>query len=387
MGLPGEGPASPRADPVAADGRRARAPSPGAFDLERFFLLSKDLMVVAGFDGYFHLVNPAWQATFGWNPEEMRSRPWLEFVHPDDVERTVAAGRRLTERHLEVQSFDNRYRTRDGSYRWLRWTAVPSPEGSAIYAVARDVTEAREAEDRIRHLARDLEAKIAELSAANRELEAFSWSVSHDLRAPLRSIDGFSRALLEDHADRLDEDGRDALHRVRAATVRMGGLIDDLLTLSRITRSEMTRGPVDLSALAAQVSADLRAAEPSRDVVFSIAPGLVVEGDARLLDVLLRNLLGNAWKYTAKNARAHVTFGVSESRGDSRVFSVRDDGAGFDMKYADRLFGVFQRLHATSEFPGTGIGLATARRIVERHGGRIWGEGRPNAGAVFSFTL
>jgi light-regulated signal transduction histidine kinase (bacteriophytochrome) len=253
--------------------------------------------------------------------------------------------------------------------------------------VARDVTEEREAEDRIRLLARDLRRKNEELSAANRELEAFAYSVSHDLRAPLRSIDGFSQVLLEDHAERLDDDARDALRRVRAATVRMGDLIDDLLQLSRITRSEMTRGPVDLSAAAARIADELRATDPTRDVTFSVRPGMVAEGDERLLHVLLRNLLDNAWKYTGKKPRARIEFGEATGPDGARVWSVRDDGAGFDMRYADKLFGVFQRLHSANEFPGTGIGLATAQRVVARHGGRIWAEGAPGAGAVFSFTL
>jgi signal transduction histidine kinase len=242
-------------------------------------------------------------------------------------------------------------------------------------------------------------------------LEAFSYSVSHDLRAPLRAIDGFSQALLEDYADTVDEQARHYLERVRAGTERMGQLVDDLLGLARVSRGEINPQPVNLSEIARDVAAQLQAARPNREVTFVCAPALAVEGDLRLLRVVLENLLGNAWKYTGKRAHAHVEFGVLADGGsqmadgqscepgwgggndmpsaisDMRVFFVRDDGAGFDMRYVGKLFGAFQRLHTTAEFEGTGIGLATVRRIVHRHGGRIWAESAPDNGATFYFTL
>jgi light-regulated signal transduction histidine kinase (bacteriophytochrome) len=224
------------------------------------------------------------------------------------------------------------------------------------------------------------------LESANKELEAFSYSVSHDLRAPLRSIDGFSQALLEDYQDKLDDEGQNHLQRVRAATQRMAQLIDDMLALSRVTRAEINREPIDLSALARSLPAELQKAEPGREVEFVIEDGLVANGDARLLRIVLENLFRNAWKFTGKHPRAKIEFAATQNNGKSAYF-VRDDGAGFDMAYVNKLFGAFQRLHAMTEFNGTGIGLATVQRIIRRHGGRVWAEGEVEKGATFYFTL
>ena len=210
--------------------------------------------------------------------------------------------------------------------------------------------------------------------------------MSHDLRAPLRSIDGFSHVLLEDYAAQLDQAGRDSLQRVRAASQRMATLIDDLLKLARVTRAEMRTEVVDLSGMARDIVAELQRATPERHVEFAIAPGLQARGDPRLLRVALDNLLRNGWKYTAKQPRPQIEFASTNVNGE-RAFVVRDNGAGFDMKYADKLFGVFQRLHSAAEFEGTGVGLATVRRIITRHGGRIWAEGAVDRGATFYFTL
>jgi signal transduction histidine kinase len=231
-----------------------------------------------------------------------------------------------------------------------------------------------------------LRRNAAELVAANQELDAFAYSVSHDLRAPLRSIDGFSHVLLEDYGPQLDEAGRDSLQRVRAASQRMATLIDDLLKLARVTRVEMRTEQVDLSAMAQDIVAELQGTDSARHVEFAIAPGLQARADAPLLRVVLENLLRNSWKYTAKQPRPRVEFGAAEANG-GRAFMVRDNGAGFDMKYMDKLFGVFQRLHSASEFEGTGVGLATVRRIITRHGGRIWAEAAVDQGATFYFTL
>src|SRR2546422_2374778 len=220
-----------------------------------------------------------------------------------------------------------------------------------------------------------LRRNAAELLAANTELDAFAYSVSHDLRAPLRSIDGFSQILLEDYSARLDEAGRETLHRVRAASQRMGTLIDDLLKLARVTRAEIRTEDVDLSGMARDIVADLQRTTPERQGEFAIAPGLTARGDARLLRVALDNLLRNSWKYTAKQPAPRVEFASADANG-GRAFMVRDNGAGFDMKYADKLFGGFQRLHSAADFEGTGIGLATVRRILNPHGGRTVA-GRP----------
>ncbi len=243
----------------------------------------------------------------------------------------------------------------------------------------KEVTERKRAEEKVHK-------SNIELAATNKELEAFSYSVSHDLRAPLRSIDGFSQVLLEDYPDKLDEQGKDYLQRVRRASQRMAQLIDDMLGLSHVTRSEMQRATVDLSGLAESIAVELKESQPERQVEFTIAKGLTVNGDARLLRVLLENLLNNAWKFTSKQPNARIEFGVTQHEGKQTYF-VRDDGIGFDMTYVDKLFGAFQRLHAPSEFPGTGIGLATVQRIVHRHGGSIWAEGEVEQGATFYFTF
>ncbi|MBI4498822.1 MAG: GAF domain-containing protein [Chloroflexi bacterium] len=236
----------------------------------------------------------------------------------------------------------------------------------------------------------ELEQRVVErtaaLEAANKELEAFAYSVSHDLRAPLRTIDGFSQALLEDYTDVVGDEGKDYLQRVRNASQHMARLIDDLLMLSRVTRSELHREPVDLSALARSIVAEFQERQPKRRVTVTVADGLAAEGDARLLRVALENLLGNAWKFTSKRADARIEFGVTR-QDTTPVYYVRDNGVGFDMAYADKLFGAFQRLHSPTEFEGSGIGLATVQRVVRRHGGRIWADAAVNQGATFSFTL
>ncbi|MBI2390666.1 MAG: hypothetical protein HYV09_13840 [Deltaproteobacteria bacterium] len=235
-------------------------------------------------------------------------------------------------------------------------------------------------------LADDLERRAQELEAANAELESFAYSVSHDLRAPLRGLDGFSLALLEDYAPVLDDTGRRYLDFIRSSAQRMGELIDALLGLSRVTRMTMQREQVDLSELARSIAADLARQDPAREVHVRVEDGLIAEGDRQLLRVALENLLRNAWKFTAKHRRACIEVGSSdEARG--RAFYVRDDGAGFDMAHTENLFMPFQRLHTEAEFPGTGIGLATVARIVRRHGGRIWAQSAIEEGATFYFTL
>ncbi len=243
-----------------------------------------------------------------------------------------------------------------------------------------EVHEARE------KLERRVELRTAELAAANKELEAFSYSVSHDLRVPLRSIDGFSLALMEDYGDKLGEEARGHFDRIRAATRRMGLLIDDMLELARVSRVEMHRQRVDLTGMVRSLETELRKADPGRQVECVIAEGIEAEGDARLLRVVMDNLLRNAWKYTSKHPSARIEFGQMSSNG-SRAYYVKDDGAGFDPAYAGKLFGAFQRLHGASEFPGTGVGLATVQRIIHRHGGRIWAEAEVEKGATFYFTF
>jgi light-regulated signal transduction histidine kinase (bacteriophytochrome) len=250
----------------------------------------------------------------------------------------------------------------------------------------RALTSLKLAEEKIQELNKDLEHRAHELEGANRELSAFSYSVSHDLRAPLRAIDGFSQALLEDCADRLDSVGKDYLDRICAASQRMAQLIDDLLNLSRLTRSVMAKEPVNLSALAHSITADLQKTEPERRVDITIDENLTATGDGHLLRIALENLLGNAWKFTGKCAQPKIHFGVAQNNG-TPTYYIGDNGAGFDMAYMSKLFGPFQRLHSMTEFKGTGIGLATVQRIIHRHGGQVWAEAQVGKGATFYFTL
>ena len=253
-----------------------------------------------------------------------------------------------------------------------------------------DVTERNRAHDEIRRLNAELELRVAnrtaQLEASNKELEAFAYSVSHDLRGPLRGIDGWSLALAEDYGPQLDAQAHQYIDRVRREAQRMGTLIDDLLRLSRIGRAQVTREEVDLSALAQKVAAFLQLEHPEREMLFTIEPGVTSQGDSQLLEIALTNLLDNAVKFTATRSLARIEFGSGVVCGET-AFHVRDDGVGFDMAHAGALFGPFQRLHSASEFSGSGIGLATVQRIVERHGGRIWAEATPDRGSNFFFTL
>jgi PAS domain S-box-containing protein len=482
-------------------------------EVDRFFSVALDMLCVSSSDGYFKRLNPAFSQTLGWSNEEMLARPYLDFIHPDDYSATLQEVERQIAAKKAVFNFENRYRHKDGSWRWLSWKSVPQP-GGLMYATARDITERKQVEEKlatttkaladfkaaldahgiisiadvrgkilhvndnfcaiskysreellgqdhrlinsghhpkafirdlwqtitsgrvwkgeIRNRAKDgsfywvdtvimpiieangkpsqfistrsditerklaeeqvvqldaeLHAHAAQLEAANKELESFAYSVSHDLRAPLRGMDGFSQALLEDYEGQLDATGQDYLRRVRAGAQHMGQLIDDLLSLSLVTRSEMTLDPVNLTALARKVIAELQPQQAGRAVQWEVSDPLNARGDPRLLQLALVNLLANALKFTGKCEQARIEFG-QQVQGTEPVFFVRDNGAGFDMAYADRLFGAFQRLHTRLEFPGTGIGLATVQRIIHRHGGRVWAEAQPGKGATFYFTL
>jgi PAS domain S-box-containing protein len=272
----------------------------------------------------------------------------------------------------------------------LAIATVENGEEKFFSAFIRDISERKAHELALKQMNEGLERRVRErteaLQTANQELEAFSYSVSHDLRAPLRAINGFSHLLEDEYAPSLDEKARNYLARVRAGSERMGLLIDDLLKLSQTSRQPMTVASADLSALAEEIAAELQAGEPQRPCEWVIAPGIRAMGDAGLLRAALHNLFGNAWKYSSKRDRPRIEFGMTEEQGRPAYF-VRDNGAGFDMAHAGRLFGAFQRLHSPSEFPGTGIGLATVARIIHRHGGKIWAESAPDKGATFRFTL
>lgn len=282
-----------------------------------------------------------------------------------------------------VVDLEERIAWPDGTETWVSTTKVPLPDQTGrivgTFGISRDITERKRAEA-------SLERAKMELEAANKELEAFSYSVSHDLRAPLRSVDGFSQALLEDYGELLPTEGRMFLERIRGSAQRMAELIDDLLNLSKLTRASMRAKSLDMSQLAQVIVGELQVADRLRRANVKIAPNLRAYGDPNLLRVALENLLNNAWKYTSRREQTEIEFGANYEN-DETVFFVRDNGAGFDMAYARKLFGAFQRLHASTEFPGTGIGLATVQRIIHRHGGRVWAEGAVDRGAIFFFTL
>jgi PAS domain S-box-containing protein len=473
---------------------------------DRFFTLSLDLLCVAGFDGYFKRLNPAWEKALGFTTQELLQTPYMELVHPADREATAAEALGLSGGGVTL-SFENRYVTKSGAHRWLLWSAVAVPGQEQIYAVARDITERKLAEETLQRLAiivessddaiihndlegnvlswnrgavqlfgftaeevlgrpapitppdrvherqmfrqrlleggkleqyetqqlhkdgrlrdisltisavrnqraeivgaatiarditetkrnqnaiRDLnhqlEQRLAELSASNQELEAFSYSVSHDLRAPLRQVHGFAKVVEEQYGRQLDSQGQHYLGRIEEGAAKMGRLIDDLLNLSRLGRRPLQRQPTELAALVEGVCTDLQAEINGRKVEWRIQPLPSADCDPGLIKQVFANLLENSLKYTRPRERALIEVGQRAENGEQMIY-VRDNGVGFNMKYADKLFGVFQRLHRSDEFEGTGVGLATVQRIVQKHGGRIWAEGEEGQGATFCFTL
>jgi len=334
--------------------------------------------------------NAAYQKLLDYTTEEILRLTLYDLV-PYPRESMDCYVRRVLEQRSYV-SGERCHRRKDGSLVDVEVSANLITYGGreAMCIVVRDITERKRAEEELHRLNEELEQRVrqrtAQLEVTNRELEAFSYSISHDLAAPLRSIDGFSQILLEDYAKDLDDEAKDYLSRVRASGQHMRRLVDALLELSRMTRREIRREQVDLSAMAEGIVQELRTSQPERKVEFVSADDLCVEGDGWLLRIALENLLGNAWKFTAKSSAARIEFGLAQQE-RAYVYYVRDNGAGFEMAYADKLFGAFQRLHSVEEFPGTGIGLATVKRIVHRHGGEVWAEGRVGKGATFYFTL
>lgn len=345
--------------------------------------------------GRFIFLNQAWTKVTGFRPEDSLGRALVEFLHPDDRARTrakfqeVLGGSKPVISHCEL-----RLRTRDGQVRWIEGAfqqMIEAPgERPGLTGSLDDISSRKIAELTLRNLNQELETRVrlrtTELENSNRELEAFSYSVSHDLRAPLRAIDGFAHIIEEDYAERLDPAGRAYLARIRTASHRMAALIDDLIELARLTRQPLRREYVDVSEMVEQIVEELRAENPQQEVALHLTQGLSAHADRPLLRVVLENLLRNAWKFTVKAPHPQVT--ISAERVDDKlVYCVADNGVGFDMAFADKLFRPFHRLHGSGEFSGSGIGLATVQRVIQRHGGRTWAEASPNSGAQFYFTL
>jgi PAS domain S-box-containing protein len=334
-------------------------------------------------------VNDAACRMLGFSRDEMRNMGVADidaFESPEDLGRHIA---RVAREGSDL--FESIHRRKDGTCFPVEISITHIAEQSRTVAYVRDISERKAHETQRRRMNEELEERVKErtlqLEAANKEMESFSYSVSHDLRAPLRSIDGFSQVLLEDYQDQVDESGKHYLSRIRLGAQRMGHLIDDLLKLSKTSRSELTLSECDLSGLSSRVAGNLADLNPERKVEVSIKPGMVVQADQHLMQVVLENLLGNAWKFTAKRKDPSIEVGETASPRGDRTFFIRDNGAGFDMAFADKLFNPFQRLHAVTEFDGTGIGLAIVQRIIHRHGGRIWAEASPGEGATFFFAL
>ena len=318
-------------------------------------------------------------------------KDWTSHVHPDDVAEQEASLRDTVEKVGRNQREFRIIRHSDHAIRIIRASdaAIRGEGGKATHVVGinLDVTETFERLEEIRKLNASLKNRAAELETSVKELDAFSYSVSHDLRAPLRAIDGFSRIVEEDYAPKLDDEGRRLIGVIRGEAQRMGRLIDDLLTFSRLGRQKVESGRIDMEAMARKVFEELTAVEPGHVIQFNLQSIPPAFGSEAMIRQVWVNLIGNAVKFSGKRGRAEIEIGVEPGEAGEQVYFVRDNGAGFDMRYADKLFGVFQRLHTHEEFPGTGVGLALVQRIVHRHGGRIWGEGEVEKGATFRFTI
>ena len=347
---------------------------------ERFFTLSIDMLCIAGFDGYFKLVNPAWKATLGFTVDEMLARPFTDFIHPDDIEATNAAYAVQIAEGRDIIEFENRYACKDGSYRHLLWNAKTVHEEELIYAVARDVTATREAEDALAN-------KAAELERSNAELEDFTYVVSHDLKEPLRGIEAFSGFLHEDYAERLDDQGQHYVGILRDSAVRMRDLIDDLLELSRIGRTKPRVEAVDAAQLLGEVREMVAFALSERGAEFRVADDMPqLTCDPVRLKQVFENLISNALKYNDKETPT-IEIGC-DTAGGAHTFYVRDNGRGIDKRYQDKIFRIFQRLVSREESEGTGVGLAICKKVVEAHGGNIWVESEGDgSGSTFYFTL
>ncbi|MEO5695370.1 MAG: PAS domain S-box protein [Usitatibacter sp.] len=357
-----------------------------------------DAMVVVDARGTIVVLNLRAEKQFGYKRDELIGQQVTQIIPHGFTERLIAGDDATASEVLEQcmgAGLELMARRKDGSEFPIELMLSPLESAGVklVTAAIRDISVRKAAEAVLLEKVEELDRSNEELAqfasqaaAANKELEAFAYSVSHDLRAPLRTLDGFSQVLLEDYSDKLDDEGRDSLARIRAASQRMGALIDDMLALSKVTRRPIAMSETNLSAMASEILQDLRHGQPPRRVDFVVAPAMVASTDAHLMRIVLVNLLGNAWKFTSKRAQARIEFGLLHQDGRD-VYFVRDDGAGFDPAYASTLFGAFQRMHNADEFEGTGIGLATVQRIIHRLGGQVWADAAIDKGATFYFSL
>ena len=349
-----------------------------------FFRLSIELLAIASYEGVFTQTNPTWQKTLGYEPNELHSRALQEFIHPDDLTATNEVIGNILQADTPLY-FENRFRARDGTYRWLGWTIAPFAAEGLLYIFARDMTERRERENEIRRLNGDLEQRTLSLQLLNQELESFSYSLAHDLRTPLRSITAYSEMMAGGEAGELTSEAMKMVHTIQRNSGRMTQLMDDFLAFFRVARKDVKQETVVMTAIAREAIATV-SVDSKRQVDFKVGVLPPAKGDPAMVLQVLVNLISNAVKFTALKERAEIEVGCLTGRSPT-VYFVKDNGVGFNMKYYSRLFGVFERLHRREEFDGTGIGLAIVQKIVQRHGGKVWAESVVDQGATFYFTL
>jgi PAS domain S-box-containing protein len=355
------------------------------YQFKKFFDLSFDLVCIANTKGFFEITSPSFSNVLGYNEEELLAKPFIEFIHPDDAPATKTELDKLKQGAVSVD-FLSRIKCKDETYKYFQWVFTTDPVTGELFAVARDYTRQKKAEEEIHNLNENLEKNISELEIVNKELASFSYSVSHDLRASLRAINGFTQILNNQLKDRLTEDEKRQMQTVIVNSEKMGQLIDDLLAYSRLGKKEIQKENVDAKEMVESTVAELDKSEWNENAKIEVKELLPMYGDRALLHQVFFNLIANALKFSSKKPQPLIEIG-SESKENENVYYVKDNGAGFDMQFYDKLFNVSQRLHSHEEFEGSGVGLAIANKIIQRHGGKIWAEAKVNEGATFYFSL